>query len=461
MMDVIRSDTTYKDVMKPGSFVGAVLIAAGIKNSLIIFHGVSGCNIEATHFRSDLTACGIYIPIIPTGLNEDDCINGGNEKLKSVLTSVLSDLKRKNKLPEVVFVITSDASSIVGDDIVTISKNIEKSIGVKIIPLDTSGFYGGVSSGVDLILEKLLVEFKPDKTIAEENNCINLIAPCIMGSKNWNNDADEIIRLLKSSNINVNIDFARNFSLEALQYFYKARYNYNLSSENLDGFSKYLLNSKNNVFFDELPLPVGVANTEEWLLAIAEKFDSVELAKLILEEDKKFVQKQLKFNYNFSWMSTLMYSKRCGIIGNAKFTASLARCLLWDFGMQPSVIALYAETEAAIEVSLNLLKKIENQCDFKVLINPSYYEYADFLKKNNVDFAIGSIQDKPLCIGNEIPHLSLTGYNFFNQYNFIPFPNTGIRGILGLLTELSGVMQDAFYLKNSIIKNNFQPKNSL
>jgi len=458
MMEIMRSNTEYKDLMRPGSFVGAALIASGIKKSLIVFHGVSGCNIEATHFRSDLTACGIYIPIIPTGLNQDDCINGGNEKLRSVLTSVLDDLEKKNRLPEVVFVLTSDASSIIGDDIVTISSIAEKKFNIPIIPLDTSGFSGGVSKGVDSILTALLQKFLPEKNISREEKSINIIAPCISGSKNWNNDTDEIIRLLNAADIKTNIDFARNISLNSIQDFYKTPYNYNLSAETLENFERLTSSAENDNFFNNLPMPVGVANTEEWLLKIAEKFSSVEKAKQILEEDKIFIQKQLKFNYNFSWMSTLMYGKRCGIIGNAKFTASLARCLLWDFGMKPSVIALYAETEVAVEKSLELLEKIQYQCDFKVLINPSYYEYINVLKENNVDFAIGSVQDKPLCLGSEIPHLSLTGYNFFNQYNFIPFPNMGIRGVLGLLTEFSGVMQDAFYLKKSIVKNNYQPQ---
>ncbi len=56
---------------------------------------------------------------------------------------------------------------------------------------------------------------------------------------------------------------------------------------------------------------------------------------------------------------------------------------------------LIAETDRAMEEAIELLKPIENQADFTVLINPSYFEYGNYLKQAEVDFAIGSIHDKP------------------------------------------------------------------
>ncbi|MCK7489134.1 MAG: nitrogenase component 1 [Anaerotruncus sp.] len=71
-----------------------------------------------------------------------------------------------------------------------------------------------------------------------------------------------------------------------------------------------------------LPLPIGVANTEEWLISIAKELGNIVNAKEFLEKEQKFITSQLRFNYNFSWMSTLMYGKYCSILGHAKFGAS-------------------------------------------------------------------------------------------------------------------------------------------
>jgi len=460
MMKIIKTDRQYKDLMQPGSFVGSVLTASGIKNALIVFHGISGCNIEATHFRSDQIPGGSYVPVIPTGLNEADCVYGGNEKLLLTLrNSIKRAIARKNP-PDIVFILTSDATSIVGDDIKAAAKLVEEETGVKIIGLDTPGFAGGLALGTDKVLSELLQIChceRNDNYTSPNKNSINLIAPYLMGSKNWINDTDEIIRLLEGADIKVNLNLCRNFDVKDLYKFDEAQFNYVISSEELKNFEKTCSDLNTEIVKENLPLPIGIANTEEWLLWFAQKFGNIDKAKEILIQDQKFVQKQLKFNYNFSWMSTLMYGKRCGILAHAKFGASLARCLLWDFGIVPKVIGLVAETDRAMEEAVELLKKIENQAEFTVLINPSYFDYANHLKNAEVDFAIGSIQDKPLCLGHKIPHLSLAGFNFFNQYNFIPFPNFGIRGTLGLMTELSTLMEEAFYLKNMISLNNYEP----
>ena len=456
-MKIIESNKQYKDLMFPGSFVGATLTASGIRNALIIFHGILGCNMESNHFRSDQIPGGSYVPIIPTGLNESDCVNGGREKLLATLRDSIKQAVYRNRPPEIVFILTSDATSIVGDDIVSAAKLVEEETGIKIITLDTPGFAGGLVHGTDAalagILDKLCV-----KPVEAPSNKINLIAPHLIGSKNWTNDIDEIIRLLEACGIEVNLNLCRNTDFKAIENFSDAKYNYILSSEELVNFERTCRNLNSEMLADNLPLPVGVANTEEWLLKMSGKFGVQDKAKEILLNDQKFVQKQLRFNYNFSWMSTLMYGKRCGLLAHAKFGASLARCLLWDFGIQPKVIGLIAETERAKQGAVELIEEIKSQCDTTILINPSYFEYVNALKQTEVDFAIGSIQDKPLCLGHKIPHLSLTGFNFFNQYNFIPYPNFGIRGVLGLLTELSKVMEETFYLKESISSQNFCPK---
>ncbi|OGI22821.1 MAG: hypothetical protein A2287_03640 [Candidatus Melainabacteria bacterium RIFOXYA12_FULL_32_12] len=455
-MQIKDSKQTYMDLMKPGSFIGSTLVASGIKNALIIFHGIAGCNIEAVHFRSDQIPGGNYVPIIPTGLNESDCIQGGMDKLLKTLRDTIGQSIAKKRPPEIVFILTSDATSIVGDDIQTAARVVEEETGVKIIALDTPGFAGGLVHGTDAALSALIKNQAPSNS----QSGINIIAPHLLGSKNWVNDADEIIRLMQEAEIPVNLNLARNLNYKELEKFTNSRTNYILSGEKLDNFEKHSNNLNIETLNINLPLPIGIANTEKWLLTLAEEFGDVEKAKILLENEQKLINKQLKYNYNFSWMSTLMYGKYASILAHAKFGASLARSLYWDFGIIPKVIGLIAETDRAMGEAIELLEPLEGNVEFTVLKNPSYFDYGNLIKEAQVDFAIGAIHDKPLCIGHKIPHLSLAGFNFFNQYNFIPWPNFGVRGTLGLLTELSRVMEDAFYLKDMIATYNYNPDKS-
>lgn len=459
IMKILDQNHIYLDLMKPGCFIGATLVASGIKNTLIIFHGIAGCNIEAIHFRSDQIPGGFYTPVIPTGLNENDCVEGATDKLFKTLRDIIGKALSKQRPPEVVFIFTSDATSIIGDDIHTAAKVVQDETGVKIIALDTPGFVGGCSKGTDIALAEILKEYATSQD--KINSSINLIAPHLMGSKNWTNDFDEIVRMLKESGIPVNLGLSRSLNISDLRNFARAEYSYNLSFEHLKEFES--LNQKFNIknIDISLPLPIGIANTEEWLISLAQKTGNTQQAKDFLGQEKKLVNKQLRYNYNFSWMSTLMYGKYCSILGNPVISASLARCLFWDFGIIPKVIGMIGETDSSINQAIELLKPLEYQVDFIILKNPSYFDYVNTAKKEKVDFAIGAIQDKPLCIGSKIPHLSLLGYNFFNQYNFIPWPNFGVRGILGILSELSRVMEDAFYLKDMISAYNFNTDNKV
>lgn len=441
-------NSNIQDSMFQGSFIGATLTASGIKNALIIFHGVAGCNIEAIHFRSDQIPGGHYVPIVPTGINSTDCLYGGYDKLITTLKDTLSQSIKRNKPPEIIFIFISDATSIIGDDITRAASEIENETGIKTIAFDCPAFSGGNAHGCDNLAVKILE--KLNLSFDNEKKGLNILFPYLMGSKNWINDIEEMKRLLNGSEIPVNNIFARNMDLQNLDKFYNSEINYNPSYEEINELSKY--SEKHNIleFKKVLPLPIGIANTEEWLLYFANEYGNIEQAKKILKQDSDFINSQLRYNYNFSWISTLMYGKYCSVIGHAMFSASLARCLYWDFGIIPKVIALIGETTQSIDSAMEILKPMLENIETEVLVNPTYYEYGKKMNNAQVDFSVGAVQDKPLSLSYKIPHISLGGFYFYNQFNFIPYPNFGIRGVLGLLTELSKVMEDAFYMKDMI-----------
>ena len=93
--------------------------------------------------------------------------------------------------------------------------------------------------------------------------------------------------------------------------------------------------------------------------------------------------------------------------------------------------------------------------DFTVLENPTYYQLGEAVREANVDFVIGSMQDKPLFKGLGIAHLSIGGFYYFNNYNFVPWPLVGVKGSLRLISEISKVVDEAFYETEAWKKLNF------
>jgi nitrogenase molybdenum-iron protein alpha/beta subunit len=435
-MKIIEHNKAFDDRIYPGAFIGATFVASGVKNSIIIYHGYLGCNIESVHMRSDTIPGGFYTPIIATGLNENDSIYGGLSKLKDTLKEVC---RRKY---DIIWVLTGDATSITADDIHSLSSLDIIPAGTKLISLDVPGFLGGIRKGTDIALAKLL---ENTAVSIEKTNSICLVAPHLMGIKSHPIEAKEIKSLLNRCNILTEHILSKQLHIEDLDDIVKNRYFLSLCWESMPELENFCQKHSIELLNPDIPLPIGIANTEEWLLAIADIFNNREKSQNILLEDSKILKDQLKHNYNYSWLSTLYNEKTCSIYGHSQFAVSLARCFYYDFNIKPKVIAILSETEEAIEKSKRLLSDMANYTDFTLLINPDYYSYLQHINEARIDFAVGSIQDKPLCTGANIAHMSLSGFYFFNNYNFIPWPYTGITGTLSLLTELGFLMEKAFY----------------
>ena len=447
-MIIIEPNKYFDDRMYPGAFIGATLIASGIKNSAIIFHGYLGCNIESVHMRSDSIPGGFYTPIIATGLNESDSIYGGNDKLKATLEMVLS------KKYELVWIITGDATSIIADDIHSIVNTVNNPYNAKIISLDVPGFLGGIAKGTDIAASKLLDLSQINE---HKSKSVCLVAPHLMGIKSHPSDINELKSMLKRSGVsNINV-LSNNLNIEELKILTKNETIIPLTWEELTELKSNCIKNNLNYYDKTLPLPIGIANTEQWLIKITDDINVAEKAKQILIEDKEIITKQLKYNYNYSWLSTLYTEKTCSIYGNAIFAVSLAMCFYYDLNIKPKVIAVLAETEQAKSKTINMLEELAKYLDFELLINPDYYTYINHVKKHNVDFAVGSIQDKPLCVGENIPHMSLAGYYFFNNFNFTPWPYMGIKGMLSILTELGHQMEKTFYYEKYWKNYSYKP----
>ncbi|MCK7489135.1 MAG: hypothetical protein MZU79_01985 [Anaerotruncus sp.] len=80
-------------------------------------------------------------------------------------------------------------------------------------------------------MSALAQEFAKDNS-SNDKSGLNLIAPHLLGSKNWTNDYDEIIRMLQGAGVSLNLSLSRNLKVQQLENFDKAKYNYVLSGKN-------------------------------------------------------------------------------------------------------------------------------------------------------------------------------------------------------------------------------------
>ena len=447
MMTVVSIDpeTTMRDKFQPGAFVGTVLFAGGVLDSVVVYHGISGCNAMAQHLRGDQIPNGGYVPVIPTGFLETETIMGGASKLERTLRTIATGKPKRlvGKPPSCVWICLSDAPAVGGDDIDGVAKRMSAETGLTILPVDNPGYKGGVARGTELALTKLLDEVV--KPADGPQAGINLVAPFLMGSANWPFDIDYLVELLEAADVKVNLVLSRNLAFSDLKRFSSAEANYLLTYDEMPDFVRKSEAIGVPTWDEPLPLPYGVGNTEEWYLALAKRFGNVEKAKARLVSEMADVQRLLARNYNFSWMASFVSDKYAAVCGPAPFAAALTRYLFHDLNIRVKVVGLWSETAQGIEKAKALLEPLSDSLDFTVLEDPSYYQLGEAVKKANVDFVIGSMQDKPLFKGLGFAHLNLAGFYYFNNYNFVPWPLAGVKGSLRLFSEVCRVVEDAFY----------------
>ncbi len=349
----------------------------------------------------------------------------------------------------------SDCPAVGGEDIEGVARGVAADCGIKIVAIENAGFKGGVVRGAELALCKILDEVV--EPYDGKRKGINVIAPFLMGSANWPFDIDHIVELLEAAGVKINLVLSRNLAFQDLQRFPAAEANLLLTYDEMPDFQRKSEERGVPTLSDDLVMPYGIGNTEEWLLSIAERFGNPEKAKGYLVSEMGKVKKILQRNYNFSWMASFLSDKYAAVCGYAPFAVAMTRYLFHDLNIRVKVVGLWGETEPGMRKAVGMLEPLGDSLDFTVLENPTSFQLGEAVKEANVDFVIGSIQDKPLFKGLGMAHLNLGGFYYFNNYNFVPWPLVGIKGSLRLFSEISRVVEDAFYETEAWKKLAFTP----
>lgn len=148
-----------------------------IQDAATISHGPVGCSTclheFAFTYRVNAPLRGVDNPtqrkVFSTNLTEKDTIYGGTVKLENTIREVY---KRAN--PKVIFVLTTCAAGIIGDDVESVTNALEEELGIPIVAIFCEGFRSKLwTSGFDAsyhgIARKLI------KPAEKKTNTINVI----------------------------------------------------------------------------------------------------------------------------------------------------------------------------------------------------------------------------------------------------------------------------------------------
>lgn len=248
----------------------------GIRDVAVIHHGPAGCSVTSTSLYSvtkqvaakrGIVNNSVYIG---TDMNEKDTVFGAAEKLRDIILEV-----NRRYHPKAIFVSSSCASGIIGEDIDSVVEEVKDEIEVPVIAVHCEGFKSRIwATGFDISDHAVLSGIvKPPK---QKRNTINF--------KNFYESArNEIIEMFKNFDLEPIFLYA-NATVEELEHMSES-----VATTCICGtLGNYLgngLEEKYGVPYVRSINPLGIAGFEAWLREIGKvAHKEAEVEKYIEEQ---------------------------------------------------------------------------------------------------------------------------------------------------------------------------------
>jgi nitrogenase molybdenum-iron protein alpha/beta subunit len=349
-----------------------------MEDSVFIVHSRQGC-VGCTAMASDLNRVGQAhrgvqniknVRIIITNLDEKDIIHGAEEKLRQAII-----FANERYHPKLIFVFASCASGIIGDDIDTVSSELQAKLNSIIVPIHCEGFKSKIcASGFDTAYISIAKYLLDGKKVPKEKGLINLFAPTTVSY----NDQLEIERMLAILGLKVNyIPFYS--SLEKIRKIPAAEASTAICKVFADEFMK-MLEQDYDIPFSHTVMPIGVRNTDKWLRGVAALFGKEDEAESYIEKEHQRILPLIE------GIRHRLQGKRVFICGGTGRSFAAA-ALIDDFGMK--LVGLETPTyDDDAQIDIEYLNEIHG--DYVIdIANMQPFEQINLVNKLKPDVFIG------------------------------------------------------------------------
>jgi len=418
--------------MKVCKLFGAYATVSGVRNAFPLFHSPCGCQyyIRVCMLLHD----GIDPVILTSDLSQEEIVFGGEERL---LQAILACDKAYN--PELIFVLSSCAPSLVGDDIEAVAENAAEMVRGDVLAVDCAGFQGDQVSGFKDVLLKLLSTYAQEG-LEVRKNVVNIIGIIPGYDYRWRCDILSLTEMLDLAGIKVNAVLGGNLTIDQIKTVSSAELNIVLSDIRGLEVAEYLEKRFGTPFIHPKYLPIGMQSTREWLTTIAQHTSDFKRKAIRL----KLEESVAPFEYaDLALTTTYTVDTRVAIVTEPHRAISLARYLVQDIGVKLAVLCV---TESNSDTGPFLTTYLEElgQKDCKLLLTPDYFLLDKILKDLKPDIIYGSSMERAAAV--EIgASLIPIGYPTYDEQIMTDRPYMGFSGI-------SVLMED---LVNAIIKREF------
>ena len=438
---------------RPCKFWTATKILSGINNSVIITHGPSGCayGVKKTYKLTNSRNSGSkYEPVISTNMDEKKIVYGGDKELEGAILEV--DEKYH---PDIIFVASSCATGIIGDNIDSIVEKTGKKINSEIMAIHCEGFAGEYRSGFDLVFGEMVKLMNPptEELKSELKHSVNIVGGK-MGAERTEvqTDVKELIRLIEGMGADVHSVIAGNCTLEELKKAPSVAVNCTLCLDIGYAMGNAMLKEFNTPLNSTI-LPYGIEATKKWLMGAAKYLHMENEAISLINKEYDEIKKE------FEEAKGNLKGKTAIIEGHDAIKClSIAHMLEKDFEMNVIIYNFHPWSTDARQTSIDYL--LETNMDPKILITKGTLAFGKYesMKQTEEELMafIGDLNPaNTVYFGSSLsfPKIPVVDLNaILNR------PRFGFKGALKVAQCINTALQYSFRERSQMFKNIVFPK---
>lgn len=341
---------------------GAVRAVSGIRNAVPLIHGPRGC---AYHIGYLLTARGgKRIRVLSTELTESDVVFGAADKLKKAIVDADRTIK-----PELIAVMSSCATSIIGEDIGRAAEEVKGEIDSKIITISAGGFESNQGEGYLEVMLALLESIAADAKPLDEPS-INII-----GEFRGGPDLHHIVDTLGRMGVSVNCVLTSGSTVGDIERIASAHLNYSFCDVSGIGPCRFL-EEEFGIPFIHHPIPLGFSNTLRFYEVILEHLS---IDYTLQDELGEYAEERDRLRSELDGV-------RVGIVSGPTRAVALAG-FVTELGMKPAVVAMDMIGEYTLENLSGTGVRSE------VLVGADLSELEDALIRNEPEVILGGVAE--------------------------------------------------------------------
>lgn len=414
--------------------IGAMYAALGIHRCLPHSHGSQGC---CSYHRMHLTR-HYRDPIVAStsSFTEGSCVFGGKTNLSKGLQNVFAIYD-----PDIVAINTTCLSETIGDDIGEIIRSTEIPPGKVVIHANTPSYAGSHITGFSNMVKAMVTYLaEPGET---KNGTINVVPGFVEPS-----DMRELKRMLAMMGVPhilfpdtsgvVNAPMTGKYemypkggvSIEDLKKTGRSKATLALGAfASRDG--AYELEQKCDVPATVLTLPIGVAATDAFIMAILSITGGEVPAELEFERGQ-LVDLMVDVHNHYHGKKAAVFGDPDTVIAMTEFALSL--------GMEPAHILTGTPGKEFEETVQDICRK-SGYTPSHIRQAGDLMELHQWIKNEPVDLIIGNTYGKYIARAEDVP-LVRVGFPILDRVGHSYFPTVGYMGAIRLIEKISTALLD-------------------